>query len=101
MGKVRIEVMSPLAETLGVELKRESAVLDRQIEAGATVRQVINGLLDEYPRLVNTIFDVRAQKLTEKVNIFINGRNLELENGLATELNDGDALTLVTPIVGG
>ena len=101
MSTVRLEILSSLAETLGHELKSDSFVLEQETGEGETVRDMLNSLNASYPRFIEVIFDVRAQKQTERVNIFLNGRNLELENGLATILHEGDTLTFVTPITGG
>ena len=99
MSTVHLEVLSSLAETL--DSQSESVKIEQEIEEGATVRDVLNRLSTGYPRFIAVIFDIKAQKQTEKVNIFLNGRNLELENGLATRLHEDDTLTFVTPIVGG
>ena len=101
MSVVHLEILSSLAEILDANLKSNSIILKQEIEEGTIVRDILNRLSTEYPRFAEVIFDVKAQKQTEKVNIFLNGRNLELVNGLATSLSDGDTLTFVTPIVGG
>ncbi len=74
---------------------------EAKIEGSKTVREFLSQLAARYPRFGQIVFDVEAQKLTEKVRLFLNGRHLELVNGLETKLNDGDILTLVPPIAGG
>ena len=101
MNKVRIEILSWLAETVDIEGKSDAVSLEQEIEEGKTVRDLLNRLATRYQRFGQVVFDVKAQKLTERVSIFFNGRNLELANGLATKLSDGDTLTFVAPIVGG
>ena len=101
MSAVRLEVLSSLAETLDTDSKADAVTLEQEITEGTTVRDVLNLLNTEHQRFVQVIFDVKAQKQTERVNIFLNGRNLELADGLATALNDGDVLTFVSPIIGG
>ncbi len=101
MGKVRLEILSSLTETLGIEGTGEDVSLDHKIEGDKTVRHLLGQLAIKYPRFGQTVFDVKAQKLTGRVNIFFNGRNLELANGLKTNLSDGDTLTFVPFIEGG
>jgi len=101
MSKVSLEILSWLTETLDIEEKSNAISLEQEIEEGKTVRDLLNRLATRYPRFGQVVFDVKAQKLTERVSIYFNGRNLELANGLATKLSDGDTLAFVAPIVGG
>ncbi len=101
MSKVRLEILSWLTETLDIEGTSDAVSLEQEIEEGKTVRDLLNRLTTRYQRFGQAVFDVKAQKLNERVSIFFNGRNLELENGLATKLSDGDTLTFVATIVGG
>ena len=101
MSKVRLEVLSYLVEKLDADAKGDTIVLEQEIGQGTVVRDILNRLSSTYPRFTEVIFDVKAQKQTEKVNIFLNGRNLELKNGLSTELADGDTLIFIAPVAGG
>lgn len=101
MSKVRLEFLAWLADMLGVEGTNEEIILEDKIEGDKTVRDLLSELAVRYPRFGQIVFDMKAQKLTERVSIFLNGRHLELVNGLGTKLNDGDILTLVPPIEGG
>ena len=101
MIRVRLEIFSWLTETLGIKGTGDAVSLEQEIENGKTVRDLLIGLSTRYPRFGQVVFDVKAQKLTERVSIFFNGRNLELANGLATNLSDGDTVTFIAPIEGG
>lgn len=101
MGKVRLEIRSWLIETLDVEGKGDTFSLEQEIEEGKTVKDLLNQLSDIYPRFGQIVFDVKAQKLTERASIFFNSRNLELADGLLTKLSDGDTLAFIAPILGG
>ena len=101
MGKVRVEILSWLTETMSVEGTSDEITIDQEIEGDKTVRDLLNRLVGRYPRFGQIAFDVKGQRLTDRVSIFFNGRNLELVNGLETRLSDGDTLTLVPPIEGG
>ena len=100
MSKVRLEFLSWLANGLGVNGKNEEVIL-ASIEVDSTVRDLFNQLVIKYPHFGQFVFEVKAQKLNEGVNIFLNGSLLELFNGLQTKLKDGDILTMVPTIVGG
>ena len=101
MSTVHLEILSSLAETLDVDINSDTVILEQEIGEGTTVKEVLNQLSNKYKRFTAVVFDVNAQKQTEMVNIFLNGRTLELANGLATRLSNGDTLTFITPIVGG
>lgn len=101
MGKVYLEVLPSLAETLGIEGTSEEVISDQENDGDRSVRDLLNRLGAKYQRFGQIVFDINTQKLTGKVVIFFNGRALELVNGLETELNDGDTLTFVPLIEGG
>ena len=101
MGKVRLEVLSSLAESLGIEGTSEEGVSDQEIGGNRSVRGLLNRLGARHERFGRIVFDISASKLTGRVLIYLNGRALELVNGLETELNDGDTLTFVPLIEGG
>ncbi|MBI4283631.1 MAG: MoaD/ThiS family protein [Chloroflexi bacterium] len=101
MAKVRLEVMSALAETLGMEVTSEGVLPAAEIGGEKSVRDLFNRLGSRYPRFSQIVFDRNTQKLTGRVIIFFNGRDLELMDGLETRLNDGDTLTFVPAIEGG
>ena len=101
MGKVYLEILPSLAETLGIEEKSEELISAPGNEGDRSVKVLLNRLAVKYRRFDQIVFDVNAQKLTGKVGIFFNGRALELVNGLETKLNDGDTLAFVPLIEGG
>ncbi|MFH0769268.1 MAG: MoaD/ThiS family protein [Chloroflexota bacterium] len=101
MSTVRLEILSWLTEKLGIEETSYKVTLDQEIEEDNTVRDILNRLATKYKPFGQVVFDVKAQKLTDTVSIFFNGRNLELANGLETKLSDGDTITFAPPIVGG
>ena len=101
MSKVRLEILSWLTETLGIEGTSYNVSLDQEIEEDKTVKDLLNRLATRYQPFGQVVFDVKAQKLTDRVSIFFNGRNLELVNGLEAKLIDGDTLTFAPFIEGG
>ncbi len=101
MNKVRLKVLPSLAETLGMEETSEETSLDQGIEGSNSILNLLNRLGAKYQGFGQIVFDASTQKLTGKVAIFLNGRTLEAESGLNTELKDGDTLTFVPVIEGG
>jgi len=101
MDKIRIEVLSSLAEALGIESDSEEVLSDLKTADDKSVRNLLNRLCNRYPRFGLIVFDTHSQKLTGNVVIFINGRSLELGDGLNTQLSDGDTLNFVPVIEGG
>ncbi len=101
MSTVRVEVLPPLAESLGIEKTSEEVISDPKSEGGNTVKELLNRLGERHPRFGRIVFDIQTQKLTGKVMIFLNGRALELVDGLETKLSNADTLTFVPHIEGG
>ncbi len=100
MGKVRIEVLPLLAETLGMDGSSEEAVPDGKGK-GCSLRELLNRLSASYRRFGPSVFDVQTQRLTGQVVVFVNGRQADFIEGLETRLNDGDTVTFVPFTEGG
>ena len=98
MGKLNIEVLPSLAEALGMESTSEEGIADG---VDFSVQELLDRLCARYPRFGEMVFDWRRQELTGQVVIFLNGRHLDLIEGLKTELKDGDTLTFIPYIEGG
>ncbi len=101
MGKVHLEVLPALAESLGIDSTSEEVISEPEIEEAGSVRSLLNRLGDRHQHFRQIVLDSTTQRLTGRVVIFLNGRDLELVDGLETRLNDGDTLTLVPFIAGG
>lgn len=101
MAKVHLRVLPALADALGIGEANEEAIPEPGNDGNCSALDLLNALCAKYHRLNDSVFDVDSQKLTGRVVIFLNGRHLELIDGLATRLKDGDTLTLVPFIEGG
>ena len=97
MPKVRLEFLPSLAETLGVEQVSEEGIPD----ADALFTDLLCRLGTQYPLFSQIVFDMKTQKLTGRVAIFLNGRTLNPESGLNIRLKDGDRLIFAPTIEGG
>ncbi|MDP2643526.1 MAG: MoaD/ThiS family protein [Desulfobacterales bacterium] len=101
MGKVRLEFLGWVAETVDIDSPPHELALEHPIDEGQTVCQVLNQFAVEHSRFGKLVFDVKGQKLSEDVFIFVNEFNTVLADGLRTRLKDGDVLTLAPMMEGG
>lgn len=74
---------------------------EEEVEEGATVGALFDRLATENPDFARHVFDRDTKQLMGHVNVIFNDRILELVNGLDTEINDGDTLTLLPSFAGG
>jgi len=71
------------------------------LEEGATLHQLIEGLVGGFPALRLEWFDEQGH-LYGHVHLFVNGRDLPfLENGLETRLMAEDTVSVFPPVGGG
>jgi len=78
---------------------RPEAGNNRHVEAsGATVREVLESLVSEYPALRNRIFE--DGDLPQFLNVFIDGTDVRLHEGLETPVG-ADATVVLLPAVAG
>ena len=83
------------------QVLRAAAGGNKQLElAGASVGDVVNGLVAEYPSL-------RGQLLTDEgelnrfVNVYVNGQDVRYLDGLATPVGERDEVRLLPAMAGG
>jgi len=78
---------------------RPEAGNNRHVEAdGATVREVLESLVSEYPALRSRIFE--DGDLPQFLNVFIDGTDVRLNEGLETPVG-ADATVVLLPAVAG
>jgi molybdopterin synthase sulfur carrier subunit len=79
---------------------RPEAGGNRQLElAGATVRELLENLVSAYPALGGRIFD--GSELPQFLNVFVDGADVRLSEGLETRLGDGATVILLPAVAGG
>ena len=71
----------------------------RTVEQGATVRDVLAALEADYPSLDGTLLE--DGDVAGGITVLHNGTNVTNRAGNATELADGDALSITLPVTGG
>ena len=79
---------------------RPEAGGNRNVEMpGATVREVLDGLLAAYPTLRDRIYD--GNELPQFLNVFVDGSDVRLFEGLETKVADGTTVILLPAVAGG
>jgi molybdopterin synthase sulfur carrier subunit len=79
---------------------RPEAGGNRHVEAdGQTVREVLENLVASYPSLRNRIFE--GNELPQFLNVFIDGTDVRLNEGLETPVASGAVVILLPAVAGG
>ncbi len=79
---------------------RPEAGGNRQVEAeGGNVREALEALVAEYPALRDRIFD--GDQLPQFLNVFIDGSDVRLLDGLESSLAPGATVILLPAVAGG
>ena len=73
--------------------------LSREFEDGTTVGEVLESLEAEYDDLEGQLLE--DGKVRPQLNVLKNGRNVVHDEGVETELEDGDLLSVFPPVAGG
>ena len=71
-----------------------------RLEKDSTVREVIDKLIQIYPKLKDEILDDNGL-LKENYRVLVNGREISHLSGLDTEVKDGDTIAIFPPVAGG
>lgn len=91
--RVTCELYGPFRDPVGKKS------LEREVSAGATVRDVFAALADEYPALRDGLFD--DGEFADSVVVLRNGRNVTHQRGAETPVTDGDVLSAAPTVDGG
>jgi molybdopterin converting factor small subunit len=80
---------------------RPDAGNNRQLEVeGETVREILESLVAAYPPLRDRIFD-EGDELPQFLNVFIDGPDVRLNDGLETKVGSGSTVILLPAVAGG
>jgi molybdopterin synthase sulfur carrier subunit len=81
---------------------RPEAGNNRTVEAeGATVREVLDSLIAEYPSLRERIYPDGSGELPQFLNVFIDGTDVRLAQGLDTPVGESATVILLPAVAGG
>ncbi len=98
---VRVELISWVNQFVGGS-GSGSTEFAEQAAPGATVREVLRGLAERYPRLKASLWDEndRAQ-LGPHIEVIVNNAILGVSHELDSSLSDGDHIILTGQYIGG
>ena len=91
--EVHCDLFGPLREAIG---SKSTVVV---LEDNATVRDVLDRLVEQAPALETQVFDEEGG--LGSVNVTRNGTHVNHESGLETAVEDGDVIRIALPVVGG
>jgi molybdopterin synthase sulfur carrier subunit len=83
-----------------LRLKTGQASIDIQSGPGDTVRDAIGQVLELYPVLAPDMLTDDGE-LADHVQVFLNGRNIRLMQGLDSVIQEGQRLNIFPPVGGG
>ena len=83
-----------------LRLKTGNASIDVKAGPGDTVQDAINQLLELYPVLAPDVL-TEGGELVNHVQVFLNGRNIRLIQGLDSVIQEGQRLNIFPPVGGG
>ncbi len=72
---------------------------ETQVEEAGTVGEVLDGLYDRYDGLRDRIAE--DGDLRRFVNVYVSGEDIRFQDGLETQLADGDEVTILPAVAGG
>jgi MoaD family protein len=67
--------------------------------SGATVGDVLDAVFDAHGDLRDRI--TQDGDLRRFVNVYVSGEDIRFQNGLQTQINDGDEVTILPAVAGG
>ena len=83
------------------QVLRASTGGNKQLElAGATVGDLVGGLVEQYPSLRGQLLSDDGE-LNRFVNVYVNGQDVRYLDGLATAVEERDEVRLLPAMAGG
>jgi len=91
---MRVRIFATLRSLVGAK------EVEVDVEAGDTVRNMLDKLTAEYPTLRERVLDDEGN-LQSSITVLVNGRSIKFLDGLNSTIQEGDALALFPPVGGG
>jgi molybdopterin synthase sulfur carrier subunit len=93
--KVQVKFFTTLREITG---KKEEEI---EFSGAITIKELLTQLSKKYSReFVNYLYDEKGDIRTH-IQILINGRDIDVFQGLETKLKEGDVIAIFPPVGGG
>jgi molybdopterin converting factor small subunit len=89
----------PVSVSVPTILRTHTGGEKRVTATGDTLQAVITDLEANYSGITDRIVD--GDKLHRFVNIYVNDEDVRFSGGLATEIADGDSVTILPAVAGG
>ena len=94
---ITVEIPSPLrVHSHG----NASASIDTSQCRCSSVREVLDALATQYPRVVDSVITEQGE-LRPHVNVFVDNENTRYTDGLDTPVNEASTITILAAISGG
>ena len=90
---VSVRIPNPLRS-----LTNDEPVVDAE---GGTVGELVESLEGSYPGMRERLLDDGSGELRRFVNVYVNGEDVRFLEGLATQLGEGDEVSIVPAVAGG
>ncbi|MDT5337698.1 MAG: sulfur-carrier protein [Mycobacterium sp.] len=89
----------PVTVSIPTILRTHTGGEKRVSATGDTLQAVISDLESNYAGITERIVD--GDKLHRFVNVYVNDEDVRFSGGLATEVSDGDSVTILPAVAGG
>jgi sulfur-carrier protein len=89
----------PVSVSIPTILRTHTGGEKRVTANGGTLQAVISDLEASYAGITDRIVD--GDKLHRFVNVYVNDEDVRFSGGLATEVADGDTVTILPAVAGG
>jgi molybdopterin synthase sulfur carrier subunit len=89
----------PVSVSIPTILRTHTGGEKRVTASGDTLQAVIKDLESNYSGITERIVD--GDKLHRFVNIYVNDEDVRFSGGMATEIADGDSVTILPAVAGG
>ena len=100
MSNVRLEILPWLNRYFSSERSRR-AVLELEVNAGATVRDILEQVASQNREFKEVLFNAQTGRVAGHIAVILNGTMLELKGGLDAKLGPGDTIQVMPGFSGG
>lgn len=91
--------MMPVTIKLPTPLRRHTGLEKTFTTPAGSVESALGGLVEAYPAVKGSLFD-ETGKLKPFVRVFVDERDINDLDGLATPVEDGAVVAIVPPVAG-